>query len=217
MASAVGDVYEVNLFCVLAEQCAVSRFFYRTTAVAGSGLPSLSDIAVRMTAQLATPLKACMSIAATYRGLRVSQVWPRPRTVEFESVSGQGVGGVAGDPLPRQVRGIITRRTAYAGPAFRGRLYTPFPSEGSNDTDGTPTAAFITSLAALATAMDDVQTAVGTGGNTIELTPILWKPDYVDGQVVSQSFDTIVTCRANDRWATQRRSGSYGSPNISPI
>lgn len=214
--AAVGDVYEVTFYSVNAEQCAINRLFYRVGAFAGTGATN-AQIAAVMAAQIAVPLKAVMSASATYRGLRVSQVWPRPRSIEAENTTNQGVGGVAGNILPRQVRGIITKRTNYAGPQFRGRFYTPFPSAGSNDTDGTPLAAFVTSLTTLASAILANQVGVGAGGNTVDLNPILWHPVYVNGQVTSQSHDVITSTRANDKWATQRKSGTYGSPNVAPM
>lgn len=214
---ALNDIYEVTYFATFGDQAAVIRHNYQERNTAGTG-PTTTQFGAVLAANVGAPLKACLSASASYRGLMVKKLTPIPPTQPVINITNQGAGGVVGEPLPRQVRGIITFTTPFAGRGFRGRVYVPFPSEASNDTDATPTAAYVTLLTTLGQAMQQSYPGVGAGGNTGDLFRVLVRYVYIGGNLTSVAYRADITASLpRDRWATQRRSGAYGRPNISPI
>lgn len=212
-----GDVYELTLHTQHDEQTGVIRRYYRQVNTTGTG-PSQALIAGRFGTQWPVPLKNCMSAQAAYEGLKVSRVLPVPRTRASIDVVGAGAGASAADSLPRQSRGIITLRTAFAGPGYRGRIYVPFPSEAFNTVDGVPTAAYITALDVLATVATATQVGIGGAGNQADLIPIIWHlPTGSPNDPTLRVAYDLTDFLSRGRWATQRRSGSYGRPNVSAL
>lgn len=209
-----GDIYEAKMFSRHTDQVAVTRRYYRSENQAGTGATQ-AQVTTAIANQLATVFSTMLNTAAEYRGMTVQRIVPQPRTVESTSLFGAGFGLEVGDCLPRQVRGILSLRTAFAGRQYRGRLYIPFPGEGSNDADATPTAAYLVKLNAFGAAVIATLAGVGGGGNTEDLKPVLC--GFAAGNPVPIRVNELANYLARDRWATQRRSGSYGRPNISPL
>jgi hypothetical protein len=155
-----------------------------------------------------------MSDDAEYRGLKVQKEDALNKYQPVYSTVGQGAGGVVGEPLPKQICGIITRRGNYAGRRHQGRLYVPFPSEASSDPpSGRPTIAY---LAALGSYADDCWTVVvvANGGNSCNLVP---RYRFTTGTPPVEYSFNYVSAIARDYWGTQRRRGDFGPKNISPI
>jgi len=210
------DVYESNHYTRHAEQVCVLRHFWRVTNTLGTGATQV-QIAAAVDGAIASPLKALMASSAEYLGTKCSKIFPTPRTFATDVFTSTGFGGVAGDPVPRQSRGIVTLTTANAGRSWRGRRYIPFPSETSNDSDGTPTGPYLTALDTLGTALITTLVGVGGGGNTCDLEPVLAKLTYVGHVLNSITMKSFAGRISRNRWATQRRSGSYGRPNVTPF
>lgn len=204
-----GDKIAVRLFCKAAEQVSVNVLHYRVESQTGNGaFPS--QVADAMANKVSDEMKALLSAEALYAGLSVQRIAPGVPDVQTYSTIGAGAGLVVGDLLPRQTCGIITKRTVFAGRAYRGRVYLPFPSEASNDTDSTPTAVYLGDLDLLAAELVDPVTA-GAGGDTTSIVPVL------KNKLPHAEWPRLVVCVARDKWATQRRRGSYGQANVSPI
>jgi len=208
MATLANDeVYEVRIFCDFDNQVSVNTLHYKIAAVVGA--PSEDQLAEAMDATFSGPLGDCLNENAHYAGIGVSRIDPLPRRLTVYNNLGEGNGGVLGDPLPKQVCGVITKLTVNAGAHWRGRMYVPFPSESSNDpTTGHPAAAYLTSLEALATLLDNT-IAVGAGGNTANAQPVLFQRE-------TDSFTSITGHRRRLIWGTQRRRGDYGRINALP-
>jgi len=213
MAFAPNDVLEVRYYFQQEEQIAIVTRHYVIGPDLGNGATD-AQIAATFGLNHPTALKGALSAQASYLGYQVQRIAPAPRTRAINDVTGAGVGGVAGDCLPRQVAGIISWLTPFAGSHNRGRTYMPFPAETSNDVGGVPTAGYLTLLQAVATALATVLTA-GAGGNTNIITPVLWRTVFNGSP--SFTFETIETPVVRSRWATQRRRGSYGQANLSPF
>lgn len=213
---AISDIYEAIAHCSLGNQASVSKRFWRVSNEAGTGA-TVAQIASWLANHFGGALKACLSSSATYHGIAVRRIWPGPVPTATVDITGAGAGGVAGDPCPRQVRGLVTLTTGLAGRVGRGRIYVPFPAEASNDANATPTAGYFTLLELLGVELSTVFVGVGAGGNTAELTPHLVIPSYTPPPLVVIShvrITKITGYTARDKWATQRRSGDYGSPNV---
>jgi hypothetical protein len=204
----VGDIYEARIVSTIGGQTAINIRHYRVSTIVGTGA-SDSGIATAVNARFATDMKAAMTSNATYRGVGVRRIKPLPVTIETFTIASLGAGTAAGDVLPTQTCGMISLRTLLAGKSRRGRFYVPFPSEGLNDTDGTPTAAYITTLGLLAGDILATLTA-GGGGNTNDLVPVVYSREL---DLTTDLASTI----SRDKWATQRSRGDFGRVNPPPF
>jgi len=206
--AAINEVIEQKVFSTFGEQLAVNTLHFLVTAITGVGATD-AEIAVNHETIYAPLTKGVMSSAALYYGLQVQKIFPAPPRVAAATVLLQGVGLVAGDPLPKQVCGILTKRTAFAGRTFRGRIYLPFPSETDNAVDSTPTPGYLANLAFWVIALQGNILTAGAGG-TNTLRHILFHR-------ATGGFDFVTSAVARDKWATQRRRGAYGRPNVPPF
>lgn len=204
-----GDIIEVRHVSHYDDQVGLNRRYFEVSNSAGGGITD-QEAAGGLDGIAAPLYKACMAAAATYRGVSVQRALPAPRTVAVVSTANAGAGLNAGDVLPKQVSGLISLRTDFAGRAFRGRAYIPFPSEASNAADSQPVAGYITVLDNLAAYLIGAHIIAGGGGASATLTGVLWRPPagvtYTYAQAIS-----------SNRWATQRRRGDYGAQNPLPF
>jgi hypothetical protein len=126
-------------------------------------------------------------------------------------LAGAGTGGT--DALPRQVAGLTAWKTALAGRAFRGRTFWPFPSAAFDTGDGVPTAAAVTAYTNLAVEALNFVTVGDVTNRSIIALVIRNKP--VRGVPWTSTPVTVGT--TFNKWATQRRRGTFGRANVSPI
>lgn len=204
----VGDIIEIRVACDMAPQLALNSLFYKITSVTGVEQGN-SAIADAVNTSWAPAYKAILNNNAFYHGVRVQKVWPLPPSPPTTRSGSRGVGTGGAAALPRSVCGIVTWQTAFAGRAYRGRTYYPFPSEQFNDdTTGNPTAAYITALDTLAV-LQMGGLPVGAGGNITTLTRVIVHRS-------THLTDAVIARRTNSKWAQQRRRGDYGQPNALP-
>jgi len=204
---AVGDVLQVRAVAFANNQISVNVLHYRVSAIAGA--PDLQLMPPPIDASWAAVYKPLMSINANWRGIGVRRLTPTP-TIEFQSITSAGAGTNAGDLIPLQMSGIITKQTGQPGRANRGRVYVPFPSETSNGASGEPTAAYVTALNTLAGILLTTQTYTHGGINSMTLFPVLKQHGTVH-------ITDILSARSNGKWAAQHRRGDFGRPNILPF
>lgn len=208
MNLAVAEIYEVRAYVTLREQLAVNTRHYRVTNVTGT--VSDAQFAANVDAAWAAPYKAAITGDASYRGVGVARVFPLPRTLSAFSTTGQGPGGGGTDELPSQVSGIITFTTIYAGPAYRGRIYVPFPDEAFQDLNGQPGIGYQGLLDTLKNVMDVPFVVAPGGGNSATLVPVIYDKN-------DNTYIEVAGSQSRKKWATQRRRGGYGQSNQSPI
>jgi hypothetical protein len=205
---AVNDVYRVNLYSLLGDQLGKNVLYFKVVSFTAGATDT--NLARALESAVAAPMKALMVIDASWRGVGVQRVQPAPTTLEVFGTVGQGVGTVATPPLPRQLAGLITKRTAFAGRSFRGRFYVPFPGEADNDTAAsTPIAGYVTRLNTLGAQIVGFQSELD-GGVSVAGNYGLFNKS-------SGAFVITTTTTSRTVWATQRRRGAYGAKNISPI
>lgn len=206
MDLAVGDIWQLRVVCKLADQMAINTTYW---FIDNPGVPARNDaqFAIACDSQFAGPYKGVMAPAAAYVQCQVQRVDPLPPTVPAIGAAGAGAGTRTGDPLPRQSCGVITWLTNFAGRAYRGRIYLPFPAEGDNDADSTPVAAYLTQATALANAYNNF-VAFTSGGVTASFHQVLV---HHASQPIAPT--PVTNYRVNDKWGTQRRRGSYGRQN----
>jgi hypothetical protein len=213
----LGDLVQVRVWCSEAEQASVNSIWYSVAALGASPITN-QDVADLRTIDLGPVYKPALQNNAIYNGVQVivySGVLPFPQKlapVFNNSNAGPGTAGTPG--LPRQVAGLIGFATAMPGPANRGRLYVPFPAAVDNVSPGQPSAAYLTLIVNIANFMN-TGLAFSVGGRTGTLVRIIQHKKNKAGDL---PLPTPVTgSSVSIKWATQRKRGSFGRANISPI
>ena len=150
--------------------------------------------------------KAMMSNQASYSGLRVQKIKPLPVTVAVVSTNGAGVGTTGTLNTPPQSSILLSKRTAFAGRANRGRMYISFPSDSYTLANGGITAGGITAATALANLLFSTIT-VTVGGASVTIAPIIYQK--ATGMSV---FLTNIVIPAT--YATQRRRSGINRGDV---
>lgn len=205
-----GDLLEGRLFCTAGDQTSVNVIHYEVISIQG-GTVSQEAATDDLATHFANSYKGALCAAATYNGAGLRRITPLIPTSETFSPNGAGPGNLIGTLMPRQVCGLITKRTATPGPRGRGRFYVAFPPEEANEGNGVPTVPYVGLITALANALDDDVIAVdevGLGTATLRLQLV--------NRLTFQHLE-VTRCDPRAKWATQRRRGSYGRPNVSPV
>lgn len=206
----IGDILEARFVCEYqtGRQASYNIRHYRVSAKVGNGA-TMQELATLLSGSFHQTFKAVMSSSARFVGVGVRRIQPLPVTVESSDAANVGAGGVTGEILPTQVCGIITLRTQYAGPRYRGRVYVPFPSEASNDTTGEPIAAYNAAMVNLANVFAMTLTG-GGAGNTNTIKPVIWSRKFGEPE-------DVVRADQRSKWATQRSRGMSGRKNVPPF
>lgn len=214
----VGNLLLMRIWCSDAEQASVNNIWYSVAAV---GAPAATDfdVATQMNALLAPLYKPILSELAAFRGVQVqihtnTPAYPAVNSVVFDnSLNGPGTGGPTA--LPRQTCGLGSFSTNFPGRQFRGRVYFPFPGVEADDGTGKPIAGYV---AAIQTITDDLSTGVSIVESTRTATLVRALVHVKAPKSGIRPVPTPVTGgSASFKWATQRRRGSFGRPNLSPI
>jgi hypothetical protein len=202
----VNDFVQVNLYGQSAAQGSQNAFHFKCTSIVGAGA-LVSDAAILMDATFASLMKALMSNESGYTGTMVQVVAPTRKP--FAVANANAGAGVAGTPgVARQVAGLFSKITSFTGQANRGRFYIPFPAAADDDTNGFPTAGYMTRMGFLAAAVIQNFT-ITSGADTSTIEAVIFHKGSPG------TTTTVITATARQKWATQRRRGSYGKPNYS--
>jgi uncharacterized membrane protein len=204
----LNDVVEVRSFISNAEQVAENVWH---VACIAAGTPPLIDldVGVEFGTLLALAYKSIITSNSNYLGTitRVLNRVPTAAAVKDQTL--HGVGTVTPPDAPRQSSGIISWFTAFAGRKYRGRQYIPFPPTSVVQGDGTPGSGYVTVLTNIATALTGpINISVGARTGTIQLCVY---------HRSTKTYTLILGGVGVTKFATQRRRGSYGRPNISPF
>lgn len=206
---AINNVVRLTIVTRDDEQVAMMTPHAVVTGVGGAPATD-QDVADYMDAGLEVLLKPLMAADAEYRGLIVQKIYPAPKAAFVDSNGFAGIGTAGAVSLPRQSAGLISLRTALAGPANRGRMYVPFPSVTDNATDGVPTAGYVTKLNSFASNLIAGLATVNVGGRTAALQLVIWHRTL-------NNWTPVTTYQSSALWATQRRRGSYGRANTTSL
>lgn len=178
------------------------------SAVTGGGTTEAIGYPAWDTA-MSTLLKALMSTAATYYGTKGRIIRPVATTVPVVSTGNSGPGFIGAQLLPSQVRGILKLLTLVIGKTGRGRMYLPWPDVAdSTGTPAHPGVGYGAAQAALGTFMTSAIT-LGGGGATSNLFPGVYNR-------ATHILTPYNSYEAEGVWATQRRGGPFGRPNVIP-
>jgi hypothetical protein len=207
----VNDILAVRVEATIAEQTAVNVRTFRVDNETAP-VPSFADIAAHFEGIMAPIYKQLMSSAATFNGVAVRKIFPLPSLMEGISDAAAGPGERLAEALPRQTCGLITLRTLFAGRAFRGRVYVPFPGEDENELGGLPNAGYLSVLDTLGAAWIAPRTVV-VGAGSIGLVSGIFHRAKVPPSPIDNTFTPVVAFTTRGGWATQTRRGSFGRPN----
>ncbi len=215
---AVGNLLRCRFWCVAGDQAAVNTMY--RLVVAASGAPTTDlNAADELDFFMASFYKANMPSSCSYQGCTV-QVVSHPPMIPQVGRAGAGAGTNGAIALPRQVSSLVSFKTASAGRRYRGRVYLPFPPVGAAELDGTMTSAYAVTIAqwsaqwaSITTLDNDLTTPTGFVTTTQVIPHFLKK-----GEVGPEIPPTVVTnVQPGELFATQRKRGSFGRTNSSPI
>jgi len=213
----INDVLELKIWSVQGSQAAVNTIHYKVPTAPITGGATDAEIILAMEAFIAPLMKAILANTATYKGCSIQAIYPKPPKVYQYSTAGQGVGTAGAIALPTQASGIAFVQTAKAGPAFRGRVYWPFPAAADNETTGLPTAGYLTREGNLVAALFQDETVVGGTGTTV-LRPVIFHRKANKGATTTANgTDDITASGTEKKWATQKKRGIFGRPNVTPF
>lgn len=204
MAVTLGATYAMKIFTHCSGQLGLNVLHYRVGTLTGAA-PAEAAVAEEFEDEFAGVVIACLNTEAVFLGVNIQQILPT-LGLPVKSTLLTAVGGGAGVVLPKQVAGLITKRTDFGGRRYRGRMYVPFPGESDNDATGVPTADYRTRLQALAIKMISTLT-VGTA----TFVPVVFQrgAPTLSAQITSYSV--------RSKWANQHRRGDFGALNVSIV
>ncbi len=213
----VGDVVRVRVWTTTAEQAAVNTLYWQVEAIPFTP-PSDVEIADDLDAMLGPLYIAVMGANSKYNGVQVYKMSTDLNFTPFQPAvvtTSAGMGTATGVPLPRQSCGIISWNTRKVGQRYRGRTYLPFPAASMDAGNGTPSTGTVTNYNAIALACANYVT---TGTTSCSVKQQLYHhglPKHVPP--LPGTLDEIQGWHIPVKWATQKRRGSYGRANTSPI
>jgi len=215
------DIVRATIVSYLPPQTAIQRFFYLVGPLTGTVTDH--DFNVAFDGVMATPWKGAMSHLASYRGTMAQILRPLPtpgaathfqvfRADEF--TPNAGAGSCSDPPLPGQVRGLVAFFGTLARRGLNPRTYVPFPCVGAASPDGyTPTAPYISALDSIGLHLTSFGLVNPSPGNSCVVSLVDFRPKSLPTYV----FENLTGYIVRQKWATQRRSGAYGRPNLPPI
>lgn len=206
-ALSLNQVVQTNHVSSFASQFAQLVRHWLVTAV-GAPAATDDDFINSLDVTVANAMKNVLGSTARYEGAKVQIIRPIPFPAVIYIVNA-GAGAIVGDMMSPQTAGLVRLRSAFGGKANRGRFYTPFPSENSNGPGGGPTAAMVTSMAALGNNFI-APFSVNVGGRTATLTPVIFHR-------VAGTTTPIINHQVQSVWATQRRRSFVNRADTNPL
>lgn len=204
-----GDTVEQRVITVAGNQVGMNIFHYGVTTVTTGGA-SLLEIATAVDPVIAPLYKNLLWTGAQYRGIGFTNL-TGVRTIEWAANANAGIGLMAGNPLPTQTRSLISYQGNNAGAANRGRQYIPFPSVLAITASADLAAGYLANLVLLRTHLSATRVIIGVTG-TLTMVPVIAHKPHTPS-----NWAAVFQMFARTKFATQRRSGAYGKPNVPPF
>lgn len=204
-----GHLLEVKVYTYFRSQLGLNVIHMKVNTVTAGMI--LTDIVQQIEADWNGSWKAWMNDEAEWKGIGIRDLTHNP--LEVEVFSGAQAGpGTGGDPLPGQLCGLITKRTAVAGPKGRGRMYVPFPGSDMMLGGAVDPVGGVAVLDALIADIRGPETETA-GGFSMNWNVVLRTPT-IGGDPFSST--PLITMVAEAEFASQRRRGNYGTKNQLP-
>lgn len=190
---AVNEIFQVALEGRFHGQTIINTFHYKHDTDGGGNAQALLGGAFEL--NVIPAIKGVVSSAYSVTRLITQKIYPSPPTVPTIGTGAAGAGSVAGVAHASSVAVTVTKRTAFAGRKYRGRVYLVGVPEASTLSSELTNAAFI-AWTAVAAAMES---AIVNGGNSWK--PVLWHR-------ASKTNDEITRCDVQLVLRNQRRRQS---------
>lgn len=218
---AVGDYLRGRVWTYCGDQAANNVLYWKVADMQVGPTADLQALCNAINAALKDAYVPLMSQDANYRGLgltniRTGTVGSDP-SIEVFSTAAVTPGTSLQAVLPRQVCGIISKRTVIGKRWGRGRMYVPFPSEEHSDVNGVVSNAYKANLDALASVCLSHMIVNVAGNLNVGLDAVLRTdntPENPDDKMYTYLLITEYVSRK--KWGTQRRRGDYGLGNVAP-
>lgn len=207
IALSAGDIVRCGCWSTQGDQAAVNTFHF--VAVSVGALPMTDADVAAQVSDTYSDIIDTFNTVTKYNGCEAQIIFPLPVKTSSKSTVGSGFGAGTVANLPRQTAGLTAWYTNVAGRHGRGRTYWPFPAGNWDDSGGVPTAAYVTLVDDLAFAILGI-TAISAGGRTGTVALVLHNR-------VTHTSEPITQKITRPKWATQRKRGSFGRPNASPV
>jgi len=204
-----GEIVEMKVYCSLGNQVSINTRHYKVgDVISGAGRTDV-QVAEYLSDHFKDMFTALMNEHADFRGVTVRCIRdPLPEAAIKDE--GFATGQIIGDALPSTVCGIITLKTGLSGPAFRGRIFVPFPGEGSNSVSGTPTTVYRDDLNVLGAGLVETLTVID-GADGVVLVPVLSRrPNYVTNTPLTGYLSRLY-------WGRQKRRDGKAHGDIMPF
>lgn len=203
-----GDTVQFRVWTTCNDQAAVTTHHFRVGTI--TGLVDLADASLSFDSVMQTAYKSIISSQARYNGVQARLLNQIPPFVSQDTITNAGPGLAGPVCMSRQTCGITSYYTLFAGPGNRGRTYWPFPPASGDETFGEPNDAYIEGVETLVGLMMISFVITGSGGSAPAVFCL-----HVKRTPASPIPITFAETRR--KWATQKRRGSYGRQNTSPI
>lgn len=212
VALAPSSIVQVRIWTTDSEQAAVNTIYYRCTDAGNLPYPTDEDMAAELDDIIKPALRNIIYSGATYNGLQLTVLGGTPQTATLNWPI-TGGGGLSGDVgMARQAAGLNTWTTIYSGSKYRGRTFWPFPAVSDDEGLGVPTALYQTHLAALLAGLFNYHVITGDSGGFLG-TQI----GVYSRKAPAPTFTPINNFIIRKKWATQKKRGSFGKANSSPV
>lgn len=204
------QLYEVQFICRSENQIAINnRFFVSAATFANSAYTE--EQALDELNAVYSPLYAdLLCETAFFYGTRIRPLIV-PQILDWETQMVDLQGSVLGDPLPKQICGILSFNAGFIDRHYKGRNYIPFPAEANNASTSRPDTVYTNNL----------QTLANRSVGTITVDPLGIDPDAIlYPHVYSRTLNLsqpLTVARRRERWGTQRRRGDFGQSNALPF
>lgn len=214
-------VVQARFYCIVAPQVSINSIGYICTNSTGAGITDV-ELVAQLSPLYGAKMRLLMPPEATYSGCGVQRVDPPQQSISTYGNIGTGVGSLGDTMGVKQVAGLIRKNTNLAGRGGHGRWYMPFIPSAQSVGTGQPSAGYLAALASLSVVMQNGFTITGLGG-TATISPCLIrfaraaKVGPPPKPAVAFRYTPITTCKEQPYFATQRRRGDYGRPNVLPF
>jgi len=210
----IADIWMYRAYCQQGPQVSVNTHFFKV--ITNGGGFDAQEAIDSITAAARPLYRALIPGGATFLGGEGTNLTIVPTPFKNQS-SQPGAGLATGISLPTQVCGIYTKHTEVAGPSGRGRTYVPFPSDdalGAVAGSDIPTAAYQLKVFNLS---GNFSGTVAYLTATLIAFQVQWGLYREPPTPAPPVFTPIISTVAHRLWATQKRRGDYGRPNVSPF
>jgi len=169
---AVGSIYELKVRSSAPEAQMVNVLHYvQVTAVAEPESATVDALLAAADAAFSQEFVDVMPNTYVLTDFSANRIIPLPRTLDQQVII-SSAGARAVTPLPAECCVVLTKRTAFAGRGYRGRIYLSGLAQSDTANGLIIAGAYATALAALATKLDNT---LASNGNVRTWDPVIYR------------------------------------------